>query len=656
MESYLKQTTYKILLISLCLTDTCLAATNVKPEVKNAATPQVERIEQNGIAVQFGITPLRDVGALKAGEDAHVEFTLTDTTTQGPITGRKPRVWIDPRLEQQPIDAGQCRKHVNAFMQGQLGSQPEADLNAYYILSLNQEPNISVIDPLLGYGGSKLLALVPLGSPGTDWTLDRQQKRLFVATPNNQQVAVVDTATWKVAATIDTGMASSRLFLQPDGKYLWTASADSNTGELAVMDTHSLKLSGHPRAGAGTHAITFSADSRQAFVTNTQDRTLSILDTQTFTKQDDIRLHGTATSLAYSPLAQAVYVVHGVEGIIEVADGRKAATIARLDLKPGLQSLSFSPDGRWGFVTNPKENHVYILDAADNHLARTVEIEGGPDRISFTANFAYVRSSASEYISLIPLNGLNQKENLSVSRFPAGQRPPQTTALTATDSVIPTPEGNAVIAANPDEKVIYYYAEGMNAPMGNFQNYARIPKALLVVDRSLREAAPGVYASTTRLKHGGTYNVAFVLDSPRVTHCFTATVAPGPKQEKNTEKNAVRIEPLLKDRKVLTGGNVQLQFKVTDASTKQPKLGLKDVGVLTLLAPGAWQQRQWARPLGEGVYEVSFVPPQSGVYYTFVQCPSLGVPLNQQPTLIMHAADDSQTQQAAAASLGPKGN
>ena len=43
------------------------------------------------------------------------------------------------------------------------------------------------------------------------------------------------------------------------------------------------------------------------------------------------------------------------------------------------------------------------------------------------------------------------------------------------DSMVLAPEGNSVIVANPADKVLYYYTEGMAAPMGDFQNYQREP-------------------------------------------------------------------------------------------------------------------------------------------------------------------------------------
>ena len=131
---------------------------------------------------------------------------------------------MNGRTGDQPAESNACRDLVQSFMQGSLRNRPDVDLNAYYILALNKEPNISVIDPLLGFGSSKLITLVMLESPGADWVLLGDGKKLFVTMPLANRVAVIDTATWKVATNIDVEGEPSRLAVQPDGKYLWVAS------------------------------------------------------------------------------------------------------------------------------------------------------------------------------------------------------------------------------------------------------------------------------------------------------------------------------------------------------------------------------------------------------------------------------------------------
>jgi hypothetical protein len=85
-----------------------------------------------------------------------------------------------------------------------------------------------------------------------------------------------------------------------------------------------------------------------------------------------------------------------------------------------------------------------------------------------------------------------------------------------------------MLVANVADKQIYYYTEGMAAPMGNFENYKREPRAVLVADRSMREVKTGTYETVTRLPRDGAYDVAFLLDSPRIMHCFEAKVAENP--------------------------------------------------------------------------------------------------------------------------------
>jgi hypothetical protein len=199
-----------------------------------------------------------------------------------------------------------------------------------------------------------------------------------------------------------------------------------------------------------------------------------------------------------------------------------------------------------------------------------------------------------------------------------------------------------VLVANLADQMIYYYMEGMAAPMGSFQNYRRDPKAVLVRDKGLRETSPGVYTTSVKLTGHGKFDVAFLLDSPRVVNCFDAEIKENPELAKQREV-PIRIEPLPAAPIAFVGTSYELAFKVLDARTNQPRSDLKDLGVLTFLAPGIWQERNWARPRPDGSYEISFVPPRAGVYYIFFQCPSLGVEFNQLQHLTLQAQERKGT-------------
>ncbi|HSE17206.1 MAG TPA: cytochrome D1 domain-containing protein [Pyrinomonadaceae bacterium] len=600
--------------------------------------PAPQKIEREGVEVEFTIEPIKEPGKtseLMEAKEAVVRFKINDKASKTPLSGVKPAVWLTQR-DASDTDQKQCREKIQSFLQGSLRSRPDVDLNAYFLLALNDEANISVIDPLLGFGSSKLLTLVMLKSPGEDWAQKNSDEKLFVSMPLANQLAVVDTSTWKIVANIDTGMKPTRVRLQPDERYLWVANDAGTSSGVTVIDTTTLKVVGQVATGNGRHELAFSSDNRFAFVTNEQDGTLSIIDIQKLAKVKDLKTGAPATSVAFSKLANALYLVNEADGSITVVDTRSQQIGTRLQTKPGIKNVRFAPDGRWGFVTNAKENAVYVFDASTNRIAHTITLDKGPDQVTFTDTFAYVRSAGSTEVSMIRLSTLTAQPD--IAKFPGGQTAPEEAAVESTaDVMVPAPEGSSVLVANPADGTIYYYSEGMAAPMGSFQNYRRRPRAVMVVDRSLREATSGVYTTTTKLPKSGIYDVAFLLDSPRITHCFSAEAKPNP-EVAHEKKVAVRIEYLNKEKQLHVAENYKLRFKLVDEKTSRGKSDVSDVRVLTMLSSGAWQKRDFARSVGDGVYELDINVPQTGVYLVFVESRSQGVSFRQLPYLTLQTA------------------
>lgn len=606
----------------------------------------VQRFVQEGISVEFNVDPIivgKEPAGLMEGEDVLARFKITYTTTGGAVTGLHPSAWMDLQTRGQETGNKLCRKKIRAFMQGLFSARPTIDLNTYYILVLNQDSDISVIDPLYGFGGSRLFALVMLKSPGEDWVLSSDKKRLYVTMPLSNQVAVVDTTAWKVAANVDVGPRPARIALQPDERYLWVGSdaggGEKTEGGVTVIDPAGPKVVTQIKTGSGHHEIAFTEDYRYAFVTNKEEGTLSVVDVQKLEKVKEIKTGRRPTAIAYSSFSKALYVSDEADGTIVVVDGQNHKILTKIKLRSGLGKIRFEPSDRFGFVVNSKKDTLQIFDSSDNRILQTIKVGKEPDQITFTKNFAYIRSKGSEEVSMIQLAMLGKSKTLPVLEFPGGQIPPGNSSNTGiADAIIQTPEGNSVLVANPADKTIYYYQEGMAAPMGDFQDYGRTPKALLVLERNLREADPGVYSTNVKLDKAGIYDVAFLLDSPRIVHCFEISVKPDPALRKK-EQVAFKVEPMIKERTIPAGEDTSLRFKLTDPATSEPKIGIKDLRVLILLAPGVWHKREFARPIGDGIYEVAVALPKPGVYHIFFEARSLGVGFNQLPGMIIQATD-----------------
>jgi YVTN family beta-propeller protein len=612
----------------------------------NQATASPQRVVHQGIAVDLNVEPVtsRKKGSAepRAGDEVTIQFTITYTATGTPLTGIHPVAWMDLQRQGENAD---CRTKVKAFLDQSLLARPTLDLNNYYVLALNQDATVSVIDPRYGYGGSRLLALVSLKSPGEDWALTPDGKKLFVSMPDANQVAIVESQTWKVITNVNAGLRPARLAAQPDGQNVWVAygeAANSGTDSgVAVIATEGLQVIAQIPTGRGHHEIAFSDDSRFAFVTNADEGTVSVIDIRGLKKLKDLETGRKPSSIAFCKKARMAYVVHDTDGAIAAIDGASLKLIASIQAAPGLRQIKFAPDGRFGFIANPTKNLVHIIDSATNRIVQTAEIEDGPDQISFSNTYAYVRSQRSEIVHMIRLSQAGaQGQALALLDFPGGQQAlGKASRPSPADSIVRVPEEGMVLVANAADQSIYYYQEGMAAPMGSFSNYKREPRAVIAVDRSLQEGSPGVYQTTAKLHQAGLYNLAFLMNSPRIVHCFAVRVEPNLEVAAVKDSGAVRIEPLIKNRIVRVGEKIRLQFKLVDPETKKPKFGLRDLGALIFLAPGIWQNRPGAKEVEKGIYEIEFQPPQSGVYYVYLEAPSLGLKMDNPQYLILQARD-----------------
>jgi len=598
------------------------------------AVEEPQEIVRKGVRVEFAIEAAHRHGeeaSIMAGEYADVRFRVSDAETGAPVSPLQPMVWIS---RAEGAEALSCREKIGRYLQGMLTFQAEIDLNKYFILIMNNDQSISVVDPLMGVSGiTQLYAMVILDGRGEDWTRSADDKLLFVTMPQVGKVAVVDLETFKIIQSVEAGKTPVRISLQPDGRYLWVGNdgaAEADSG-VTVLDARTHELVAHIATGAGHHEIAFSDDSLVAFVTNRDADTLSVIDIQRLEKVEDLLTGRGPLAVQFSDLSQAAYVASR-DGIVAVVDSGRREIVARIETGPGLTAFRLAPSGRWGFVANGDADRVDVLDISSGVIAHRLKAGDQPHQFAFTDTYAYVRHLGTAEVLLIPLSQLSLRTAPGLQRVAFGSRPPGEYAYpAAADAISPTGEWTAVVTANPADLMVYYYMEGMIAPMGSYSTYGRVPRAVGVVDRSVRETERGVYTARFRVPSHGDYDVAFLIDSPFVDHCFAFSAQENPQLAAELERHPVRLAYLNEERRVPAGGSLKVRFTLTGSRSGELLAGLKDVVVLATRPPGTWQERVRARPLENGLYEVTVPADQPGAYYVAVAVPSLGLDFTELP-------------------------
>jgi DNA-binding beta-propeller fold protein YncE len=600
------------------------------------AWPEISlgRFRQEGISIECSMArlggPERAGDTFFEGEAVRFRFRITDGTGAS-LKGVFPAAWLLARPAGSVTTPQMAVKKAQSMVNASLMTQADLDLNVYYVLTLNGNGTIGVVDPLFGYGGTKLLAMVPLKSPGADWALDKDESTLYVSLPASNEVAAVDTSRWEVRKYVPGGLLPDRIALQPDGQYLWVAggssgerSADSG---VTVLNRATLEVAARIRTGIGRHDIAFSNDSRFAFVTNSQQDTVSIIEVRALKKRADVQTGKTPASIDFSATAQAAYVTHAGDGTIAVIKGEGAKVVRRLRAEAGLGQIRFGPGGRLAFVVNPEKDLVHIVDAASSRIVQSGSVERGPDQLAFSDKLAYIRHRGSPNVLMIPLDAVGvEGKKIPLVDFPGGQNPPGRMSQPCwAASMVQAPGESAMLVSNATDQAVYFYKEGMAAPMGTFKTYSCEPLAVMVVDRSLRERIDaGVYETVANLPGPNSYDVIFFLDTPRIICSFPVEVQPNPDLVKLRNEGKVDITHQVDEAMLTVGRRTRLAFKLTDRSSGKLKSGLTDVVIQTLLVPTSYD-RYRAQEIEPGVYVIEFSPAEAGVYYITVASASIGL-------------------------------
>lgn len=596
-------------------------------QVKNAT----QLYQDAGLRIDFSVETALENNALKSDETASAIFRITDKNNQKPSKGLSPVAWMVRSNTDHPVtEAHQCEVKIQELHKGHLSHQPEVNLNSFLILTLNQDNTISVVNPQVAWSRTKLEAIVELPGRGDAWVLDKSRDHLYVVIPEQSSVVVIDTRNWHLINTIKLGenAKTSQILLQADGRLLWIAL--DKTNEAFAVDTASNQVAARIPVGKGEHSLGAATDNRFVYVSDDESKSLSVIDTHNLKKLSVITFDNQPSMVIPNDANGMIYVVATEANVIYVIDPNQNKITNNIPADKGITALRFSHDCRYGFALNRQHSTASLIDASQQKVIATSKVVDQPDQVVFSHHYAYVRGLGAPQFSVFDLfqvaNGELAPANVEAGQLSATKDP---AAISRLDMVAPTPDGHSAILANAPDRMLYYYMEGMMAASGSLDNGSHIARGVLILDRSLKEVAPGgLYSVTFNLPTSGEYDVPFVLDKPRIRHCFHVKVESA--QEKtNHSKIKPQVSPVSSLLKTSRDGTVDVRFKITDQGSQKPIENLHDVQVLVVATSGNWQSKHYAVYEGDGIYLYRQRFKNQGNYIAMLGIPSLGIDYNR---------------------------
>ncbi len=579
-----------------------------------------------GLRITLKVDPFDGEERLVHGTDARVSFSIQDANSGEPLVGLHPLAWIHRRDGKEAPTESRVKEMIAEFLGGLISITADHDLNRYFLLVLNGDRSISVIDPLISFSITKLRNLIGLPGEPVDWLLNSEKEQILVSLSEEDKLIVIDANRARIAKEIEFAEGSEpvSLLLEPTGEAVWVSLDGSD--QLARVDMDSLEVGPILDLGKGRHTMAIDSDSRWLAATSTAGGIITIIDLHDDFSSRNVNVGETPIAIEYASMSARFLVASANGETLHIVDPQTAEKSAGVQIPRGVIDIEIDPTGRFAFLASPSAGVVVIVDTARGEIAGSITTALAPDEVVCSSSFAYIHDTERANIILVDLNRLSRGE-LVVTELGIGRKSMADVAAgrQITSLLALPPEGGSMFVANPGDKLVYYYVEGMMAAMGNFQTYSRIPRGILVLDRSLQETGPGEYSTVVRFDKVGILDVPFLIDQPRTVTSFQLEVEAIESSPVVVELGPVDVTFVEPEEVIRAGSSVDLKLEVTDSISGQPVDDLEDVKVMLFALDGSYQNRTIAEGLGDGMYQFTGTFREQVRFGLLIEIPSRGL-------------------------------
>lgn len=204
---------------------------------------------------------------------------------------------------------------------------------------------------------------------------------LYVALQGTNAVAVVNTTTHKLIATISVESCPSGIDIAPNNSRLYVVNICSHS--VSVIDPSTNLVTGTVSPGNGPENVAVSPNSAFAYISGTG--TTAVLDTSSNTVAGSLP-PGLGGPMAFSPSGATAYLAGGPGPGPEVsalATATKTIT-ASTPVEEYPFDLAITPDGQSLYLVNENENDLSVISTATNAVVGSVLVGEQPMSVAIT--------------------------------------------------------------------------------------------------------------------------------------------------------------------------------------------------------------------------------------------------------------------------------
>ena len=292
--------------------------------------------------------------------------------------------------------------------------------------------DITVID----LATDKVVGAIRVGDQVHGLCAPSDGRRLFTTIESENNLKVIDTSTDKVVDTIALTGRPNQCASTPDGRYVGVPIRDKNSVDIVDIAKHEVVKVLPVRLPHNS----YDADNNdEMFVSSMGDHQIDLIDLKKMAYAKKIPVGGIPRPYAVSTDGKTLYVAltdfHGFV-IVNIPDQKivdrvelPAAPASTCVLEPHTPThgIALLPNGKELWVTSLADSGVYVYDIATRRLSPMIHIGACPNWIAFSPDGRYgaVSNSGSDDASII-----DTRTRREVARVKVGKGPKRLLAVT----------------------------------------------------------------------------------------------------------------------------------------------------------------------------------------------------------------------------------
>jgi YVTN family beta-propeller protein len=248
-----------------------------------------------------------------------------------------------------------------------------------YAYVANNGGNTVAVINLATYG---VAAQIPVPATPSGIAVTPDGSTVYVSSSYNNNVSAIRTSDNTIIATIGVGTNPTRLAVSPNGALVYVV--DYVTNQITAINHASKTVTATIAVGFRPTFVAFSPDSTRAYVTNLFGSTVSVIDTGANAVIKTFPTGAFPTGVAVTPDGQHIYVSNQGTNSVTVHDtsGNIVTTI------PGFSTpnaLAIAPNGK-AFVSNGNASAVSVIDTASNTVIARPSVGSLPTSVAISTD------------------------------------------------------------------------------------------------------------------------------------------------------------------------------------------------------------------------------------------------------------------------------